>query len=396
MGSQRSLWAQGNASTRRSTSGGSGRALRGTRRLLVALIAVLGLMAVSAGAASPAGKDKWRKWVVKPGHSIQKVADKAKSGDIILLERGVYHDAVCVHRKGLTFVGAGQGETVVRPPKEKFRRTLCWKTPKERSAFAFVHPDRKVEVGHLTTRDHHGNGVFAFGARHGVKVFHHTGLNHGEYGVAAFWSKEVVFTHNIELGHGEAGLYVGDTDNAKAYVAHNVTKGWTFGILLRDSRHGLVKDNLARGNCVGALVLDTGPNRRRSEPKAAWFTNHPAGAWALVHNEVVDNDRFCRAKRPEVPALSGNGVVVVGADHVLVKANKIVNNNATKRGFIPSSGVAVLSGKYIHSDDPEHVSVVYNKVKHNDLDILWDEKGKKIKFHHNDCWSSKPHWICKG
>jgi nitrous oxidase accessory protein NosD len=349
--------------------------------LLVALVAVLGLMAVSAGAASAAGKQRSRTWEVKPGHSIQKVVDKAKSGDTIKLKRGTYYDAVCVKHKGLTIVGAGEGKTVVKPPK-KFKKTSCWQNKDEESAFGFDHPDKKVKVSYLTTNGHKGNGVIAVGARHGIEVSHHTGVKHGEYGAAAFDSHGVVFTHDTEIGDGgEAGLYVGDTANAKAYVAHNVMKGWTFGMLMRDSRNGLVKDNTIRANCVGALVLDTAEKVR-------------GGDWALVDNKVSDNNRFCAA-HPPVPKVSGNGIVVAGADHVRVEDNKITGHKASKKGEFPSSGLAVVSAKKFGAGDPEYVKVVDNRFKNNRLDIYWDKKGKHIEFKDNDCKTSDPRSICK-
>lgn len=367
------------------------RAGRRSWRLIVALVAVLGLMVATAGSASATGKQKPRTWEVKPGHSIQKVADKAKSGDTIKLKRGVYYDAVCVVGKGLTIVGVGEGKTVVKPPK-KFKANACWRVPAEVSGFAFLNPDRKVKVSKLTTAGHAGIGVIAFGAKRGIEVSHHTGLKHGEYGVAAFESTGVVFTRNTEIGSGgEAGLYIGDTSNAKAYVAQNLSKGWALGVFLRDARHGLVKDNVLQANCIGALVLDTGPNGTNAQGEV----NRPAGAWALVDNKVLYNNRFCKAEPPDVPALSGNGIVVLGADRVLVKGNKIVGHNPSKPGDIRSAGVSVLNGALAGSDAPEYIWVIGNKFKHNRLDIYWDKTGKHIVFRQNDCKTSDPRWICK-
>ncbi|HEU4947596.1 MAG TPA: right-handed parallel beta-helix repeat-containing protein [Kribbella sp.] len=355
-------------------------------RLLVALVAVLGLIAVSAGSASATGKNhRSRTWVVKPGHSIQKVVDKAKSGDTIKLKKGTYYDAVCVVNKGLTILGAGQGRTVVKPPK-KFKKTACWETADEVSGFGFLNPKHAVQVRDLTTDGHPGNGVIAFGAMHGIKVAHHTGKRHGEYGVAAFESTKVVFVHNTEKGAGgEAGLYVGDTSNARAYLAGNVSTGWTLGVLLRDSRHGVVTHNYLYGNCLGAIVVDTGPNSAE---------NRAAGDWSLRDNKVAANNKACKGVEEGPPDLSGIGVAVVGADHVTVKGNKITGHHPTGTTAIPSSGVAVVSGVAFGSDDEEHVKVVGNKFKHNLLDIFWDQKGKDIVFRNNHCKTSDPGWIC--
>ena len=86
------------------------------------MVAILGLIVASAGTASATGKYHSRTWVVKPGHSIQKVVDKARSGDTIKLKKCVYYYAVCVVGKGITINGAGQGRTVVKQPKKKFTK----------------------------------------------------------------------------------------------------------------------------------------------------------------------------------------------------------------------------------------------------------------------------------
>jgi hypothetical protein len=370
VGKQGSNWSLGDASTGR-TSRGERRVLRGALRLLVALVAVLGLMAVSAGTASAS---KARTWVVDPGDSIQKVVDKAKSGDTIKLKKGTYYDAVCVVKKGLKILGAGEGKTVVKPPK-KFRETDCWKKEDKVSGFAFLYPEHAVEVHDLTTDGHRANGVVAFGARHGIKVSHHTGKWHDEYGVAAFESTKVVFVHNTEKGDGgEAGLYVGDTKNAEAYLADNETSGWVLGILVRDALHGVVKGNYTHHNCVGAMVVDTGPNDSR---------NRAAGYWWLVDNKVADNHKACKGFKEGPPDVSGIGIAVVGADHVEIKGNKITGHYPTGKTAIKSAGVSVVSGKGFGSDHEEHVKVVDNKFERNKLDIFWDKKGKDILFHNN-------------
>lgn len=323
--------------------------------------------------------------MVKPGDSIQKVVDKAKSGDTIELKRGTYHDAVCVVKKGLTILGAGEGKTVVKPPN-KFRQTACWKKEHEVSGFAFLHPEDAVEVRDLTTDGHPANGVVAFGAHDGIKVSHHTGKWHDEYGVAAFDSTKVEFVHNTEKGDGgEAGLYVGDTKDALAYIADNETSGWVIGVLVRDARHGVVNDNYTHRNCVGTMVVDTGPNNSR---------NRAAGDWLLVSNKVADNNKACKGHKDGPPDVSGIGIAVVGADHVTIKKNEITGHHPTGNTAIKSAGVVVVSGKAFGSDHEEYVRVVDNKFKGNKLDIFWDRKGKDIVFRNNDCRSSDPRWIC--
>jgi nitrous oxidase accessory protein NosD len=92
--------------------------------------------------------------------------------------------------------------------------------------------------------------------------------------------------------------------------------------------------------------------------------------------------------------MSGNGIAVAGADHVLVKGNKITGHNASTPGSIRSSGLAVISDVF-GGDKSDHVTVVDNKFKRNVLDIYWDKLGNHIVFRDNKCKTSDPSWICK-
>lgn len=161
---------------------------------------------------------------------------------------------------------------------------------------------------------------------------------------------------------GEAGIYIGDTDDADAKVAHNTSTGWTFGFFFRDSRVGAAWGNNLARNCIGALILDTGPNGGGTGTETREeFTNHPAGVWLLVGNRIVRNTRFCPAEgegAEGAPPVGGHGVAVIGADHVRILHNTIRGNNPPAEGesALPSSGVTIADGTKLVARTPPGTS----------------------------------------
>jgi hypothetical protein len=333
---------------------------------------------------------------VRPGTgTITAAAAGAQSGDTLRLRKGVYIDAVNFGSKAISVKGAGQKHTIIKlpavlPPPDP--NDFCRGPEGEAAGLCWAVPDGAVRVSDLTTVGH-AIGILGFSVN-GMRVERTTGKGHDEYGIAAFESHRLSFLHNTERGNGgEAGLYIGDTLDAGAQVAHNTSTGWAFGLFFRDARNGTAWDNTLTRNCAGVLVLDTGPN---GPDPSGEFTNYPAGAWRLVGNRAAGNTRFCPGGDEE-PAIGGHGMVVVGADHVRILRNTIKGNNAPAEGesIFPSSGVTVVSGEVAGSEDPENVLVAKNRFN-NDLDIFWDGSGSNIVFMNNRCRTSTPDGICHG
>jgi hypothetical protein len=168
-----------------------------------------------------------------------------------------------------------------------------------------------------------GNGILFLGAERPVVKDNET-VGNGEYGIARFFSSGGAVLGNHTSGSQEAGIYVGDPPEADVLIAGNRTfDNHLFGIFLRDAAHGRVVGNESTGNCVGAIVLNTGPN--------------VAGDWHFFGNEVHDNDGFCPADGEEgSPPLSGIGIALANASRNVIVGNKIVDN--VPSGEVPFAG----------------------------------------------------------
>ena len=141
-------------------------------------------------------------------------------------------------------------------------------------------------------------------------VDHVTLLNNAEYGTAAFVSSNDFFDQNIANQNGEAGIYLGDSPQARATVTNNqAMNNLNFGIFLRDASGtaaapARVANNSVRGNCAGIFFLNTGAN--------------PAN-WEAYGNLAAANNRVCQGD--EGPSGGGIGIGVDGVNSVNVHDN---------------------------------------------------------------------------
>jgi len=137
-------------------------------------------------------------------------------------------------------------------------------------------PVTDVTVTGFTVIGFEGIGILFIGAEHQVVTNTKTEDNE-EYGVARFFSTGGKIVGNKASGAEEAGIYVGDSPDADVLIAANeVFDNGLFGFFLRDAANGRLVGNRSHDNCVGAIVLNTGPN--------------VAGNWRFNGNRISENN----------------------------------------------------------------------------------------------------------
>ena len=243
-----------------------------------------------------------------------------------------------------------------------------------------------MHVSHLSVDGFNGNSIFFLGTKNGA-VIRTILSDYGEYGLFANSSSGTTIARNVtynsvEDHNPEAGIYIGDSPQAKATVYKNVSWGNLLGIFVRDASQGELLKNKSFNNCVGILFLNT---------------DAPDGLahWLAKHNNVTANNRECPAGE-EAPPLSGVGIAILGGDDIHLVDNGVFGNKGAA-GF-PSAfagGIVVTASPFGAAPIPStDIKVAFNTALGNSTDLVLDE-GNEAKFFANDCLTSVPDGLCE-
>ncbi len=343
--------------------------MRGARRLIVlpALVAVMLLGWVGSAQAAT--------WFVGPGDSIQAAVDAANPGDTIFVF-GNHSEDVLIQTDALKLVGVGATMT---PGAD----SLCG--PEGFCVLGDVDFSGEFPVVNAYVSDvsisgfklvgYDDSGILAFGAQN-AHFTKNQAIDNGEYGIAAFFSTGTHIMGNITRGSDEAGIYIGDSPNADATVASNVTMDNGLGIFVRDAMHGTMFNNVSQANCAGVLVLADNPG--------------PAGFFRFLGNRVQGNSKACPQTEDNPGAFSGIGIAILGGQDNVLHGNQITDNLPGGDTFI-SGGLIVATGDL--GTAPEGNIATGNVITGNDPDILWDGSGSNT-LSPNTCGTSVPPGLC--
>lgn len=356
--------------------------------------AATGLVAALAGAVPAHAATTI---TVSPGQSIQAAVNQAQPGDTIVVQKGTYHEAVAIGagKDGLTLIGTGvsllppanppaPGTNLcadMGDPAPGFCVTGDVSPPADQNSQPTVKSTLKnVTIDGFTVSHFDGMGVFGFGTEN-LTVKNSRLFHDGEYGIFVNTSTGAKIINNFAIDADEAGIYIGDSPNppagitqpANATVQGNRSFDSLFGIFLRDASVGTVSGNNIMGNCIGVLVLADAPG--------------PAGNWTITGNHIATNVKACPAIADEnFPAMSGSGVLLLGAHDNTVSNNEVWYNQP--------EGSTAVSGGIIVAKDPTNSSAtapVNNTVSSNNAhgnkpgDIIWDGSGTGNTFTGNRC-----------
>ncbi len=195
------------------------------RRLSVAVASIFAALALAACAGPPEGDAapaatgdpstaspaEWSgvtRHVPAEYPTIQAAVDSAEPGDLVLIERGVYREAVDVKTPGLTIRGVDRNEVIIDGEFERANGVQALFTD-------------GVVVENLTTMNHRLNGVFWSGVR-GFRASYVTAINNGDYGIYAFDSGDGLFEHSYASGSPDASYYVGQCNPCDAVLTDSI------------------------------------------------------------------------------------------------------------------------------------------------------------------------------
>src|SRR5436190_1824918 len=291
----------------------------GSRISITSAVAVLGLAAVTPPAAALSSD------TIVVTTTIQAAVDAAQPGDTILVPPGTYRESVLVDKSHLTIVGspaaiidAAGFRTRIRVGTGSISRGGPVPTCPPLAVDGFTLRGLTVEHGSLS-------GVNLVG----VDGYHLTGTSYVDnplYGPYPVCSSNGLIDFNQVVGGGSAvgpsldtGIYAGDDDQVT--IRHNFVTNYVIGALAENTTNATIDDNLLKGNTAGvyAAVLPDHPRP---------FTDNVL----IEHNQVVNNN----LPNP-VPVDSGRdiggvptgvGIVNFGADHVVIRDNRVLGNDS--------------------------------------------------------------------
>jgi parallel beta-helix repeat protein len=201
-------------------------------------------------------------------------------------------------------------------------------------------------VASLTIKNTPGNGIVVTGAEdvtfRDLMVSWDAGsvTENGAYAVYPVKSTNVIVEDSEVIGAADAGIYVGQCENA--IVRNNVVHGNVAGIEIENSSNAEVVGNEAFDNTAGVLVFVL-PNLERKE-----------GDTCKVHdNDIYDNNRSNFGEEGTVVASvpAGTGVLVLGSDAQEIHDNRISGNNSTALLLVSHATLGLLIPGF--TPDPE-------------------------------------------
>jgi parallel beta-helix repeat protein len=265
-----------------------------------------------------------RTLTVHPGENIQAVVDKARPGDTVEIEYGVYNQNVVVNVSDVTLRGIPNqaGEWPILDGQGQF-------------ADGVLTSGNNFLIEQLQIKNYTANGVLAEGVRN-VTMRDIYVESTGVYGLYPVHSSGVLIERAEATGVNDAGIYVGQSEDI--IIRDSVAYGNVIGIEVENSVNAEVYNNHTYDNSTG-IFFDLLPNLTS---KVAVGGN--------VHDNLVENNNHANFARPDMTAAllpSGIGVLLLAVDEVDVHDNTITGNN--------SAGVAVF--RLTVGFDPSEIDV---------------------------------------
>ena len=309
--------------------------------------------------------------------TIQDAVNAAQSGDLVLIDKGVYSEGVTVENDGITIRGMDRN-AVVLDGRGKFSN-------------GFTVTGNGVTIQNLTVHSYQQNGIIFTGVLpsgeneddeysysgdsegsvvDGYRVDHVTAYNNGLYGIYAFASRNGVIENSYASGHPDSGLYVGQCRPCNAVLRDNISENNAIGYYgTNASGNVFVVNSIYRKNRLGIA-----PNSQDAEKLS------PQSSTVVAGNLVEDNDNPNAPKIPE--GFFGAGIAVGGGTK-----NTIIKNKVTSH---VGAGIVLLT---LNKFEPQGNVISENHLLKNGTDLVYkslSSDGNENCFERNRFESSSP------
>ena len=286
---------------------------------LVGVLAVFGTV-VAAGVTVAAAGDSSRATAASDGvievpsevATIQAAVDAAAPGHLVLIEAGVYHEAVDITTDELTIRGLDRDGVVLDGDFELDNGIR-------------VLGASGVAVENLTVQNYATNGIFWTGVD-GFRGSYLTAIRNQAYGIYAFDSRHGLIEHSYAAGSADGGVYVGqcypcDTVVDDVISEHN-------GMGFSDANAGgnlLVVNSTFRRNRIGVAL-----------GSHTYELCYPQREATIVGNLISSNNEADTGAMGPARLAMGNGVVVGGGIGNDIERNRIWDHDRTGIAVVPN------------------------------------------------------------
>ena len=309
---------------------------------------------------------------VHSGGSIQAAVDAASPGSIIMIDPGIYEEAIVVDKPGIRLIGAHTGVIIQNPGDEENGITVSDKGD------GFV-------LKNVTVKNFEENGVLLDHVD-GFLLSHVTATDNGEYGLFPSFCTNGVVDHCEASGHSDTGIYVGQSSNV--VMSFNTAFANVNGLEVENSKDVIVSHNESFNNSAGiAIILLPGLEVK-------------SGSDILVFKNNIYNNNLPNFAPPGggfesfIPA--GIGILILGVDHTTISQNTISDNDFVGVGTVSTQVLGALAGLPPEAfadiePNPDGTRVEKNELNNNGsappegfpfpgVDLLWDGSGT------DNCW----------
>lgn len=273
--------------------------------------------------------------------TIQQAVDASRSGQLIFIAPGIYHESVRVSKAhaGITIRGRDRNQVILEGD--------------DRRANGIEIEADQVVVENLTARHYVGNGFYWDGSddvNHpltGYRGSYLTAYDNGDYGIYASNAQDGQFDHSYAAGNPNSGFYIGQCYPCNALIDQVVSEWNGLGYSGTNAGGNLIlRDSVWRDNLAGIV-----PNSLDVEQRP------PEHQTIILDNYVYQNNNDqAPAESVEYP-LMGTGISLAGGVGNVVYHNQIRD----QRAF----GILVLSSSDAHFWVPSDNRILGNTITYS-------------------------------
>jgi parallel beta helix pectate lyase-like protein len=243
--------------------------------------------------------------------SIQAGVDAAEPGDLVLIDTGVYNEAVVVQTDNIVIRGTDRNTVILDGENAEGMENGVTVT------------SNGAAIENLTVRNYTRNGLFWTGdygsniILDGYRASYVTVHNIGVYGIYAFNAVNGQIDNSYAGASDDSSFYIGQCNPCNSLLYKVEAENSQLGYSGTNSTGTTVADSWFHDNMIGVV-----PNSQDGEELA------PNAGTVIVGNLIENNNNAAVPSRNTGFQLGlGTGVILAGVTDNIVERNSIVGNN---------------------------------------------------------------------